>query len=353
MVRSSTSSSSITRLIKTLLRGVAGAAVLLLSLFVWLDMSGELESPDDIVQFFGSQDAGQALYGPLLHYDAPQFKRQIICERKPSDLVLGSSRSMKLTPKAFASLFDQASGSFYNAGGVINDMSQMVEVLDMVEGCDPELSKLVLVLDFWWFKLRDGLSYEQSLNRLRRVNQVKYARYQGQFQRFGSLASRVPAAVIKLNTGNQSALGCQFAKRSGLAAEHYCSGFDSQGVYWYEIEASREFIASKKPRIFALNRFDFPEFCDQCFGFLAAVHDRFRSRGVEVIFIEPPIRLTELEASGNTGLMGHYREYKTRLSAVLGSALLDCNLPADIPRYTYIDYYHVSSASWDICLSNR
>lgn len=349
MVRSSTSSSSITRLIKTLLRGIAGAAVLLLSLFVWLDMSGELESPDDIVQFFGSQDAGQALYGPLLHYDAPQFKRQIICERKPSDLVLGSSRSMKLTPKAFASLFDQASGSFYNAGGVINNMSQMAEVLDMVEDCNPELSTLVLVLDFWWFKLPGGLSYEQNLTRLHSVNQVRYPAYRNGFQRFGSLASKVPGAALRLVTKSEAAYDCVFLDRSGLAAKHLCAGFDTQGLYWYNVEALPSYSYLVEPKAFDTHFFDFPEFCDRCFAFLGEVRDRFQRRGVDVIFVEPPIPVSTIHGDGNIMILKNYGEFKSNVTEILADAFLDCSLvDAPIP-YTYIDFYHPSSSSWESC----
>ena len=233
MAPSFISNSNLVNILAHLLKGTFLATGILTCLFVWLEHNGELMPPDKIVETLTNDSSKKVLYGPALHYDAPVFKRAIICDKAPSKLVLGSSRVMKLDHSSLLQNSSNSGGQFYNAGGTINDVSQALSVLSMLETCHQKLSLLLIGFDFWWFSKPSVMTATRFLQKSDSLNKVRYPPYQGKFHRFGSLASKAVFFVPKAIFSNSHDFKCDYSQLIGLSAKTKCSGFDADGVFFF------------------------------------------------------------------------------------------------------------------------
>jgi hypothetical protein len=84
------------------------------------------------------------------------YKYEGIGKFHPSVLVVGSSRTMKFR----AEMFGDRRDSFFNAGGILNSLNDLADLLTTLPG---RLTPAVMILgiDLWW--LNDGVSPARSL----------------------------------------------------------------------------------------------------------------------------------------------------------------------------------------------
>lgn len=92
------------------------------------------------------------------------YKLRNIQKREPKILVLGSSRVMEFR----AEMFGARAADFYNAGGMIQDLSDLLSFVNSLTNRQPEV--VILGLDLWWFNeslslghgLRDRSGYDAA-----------------------------------------------------------------------------------------------------------------------------------------------------------------------------------------------
>jgi hypothetical protein len=99
-------------------------------------------------------DMKNALYGRgFLSQQMNLYKQAAIKLHQPNILVLGSSRVMQFR----SSMFHPVESSFYNAGGLIQGVPDLVEYADrIVSGKLPEPKIVIVGVDPWWFNPDHG-----------------------------------------------------------------------------------------------------------------------------------------------------------------------------------------------------
>jgi hypothetical protein len=105
----------------------------------FLKAAGELQPVESIVT---QQQATDALYGSALFEDEFRYKLELIRERKPEIVALGSSRALQFRQEFF-------SVPFVNAGRAMNSIPEGARfVEEMLRVHRPRL--VLLALDVWW-----------------------------------------------------------------------------------------------------------------------------------------------------------------------------------------------------------
>ena len=117
----------------------AGEAVLL--------GSGEMWSSKRVLTYLRRHP--DAIYLRATDQSFYAYKYHGILDKDPSILVVGSSRTMKFR----APMFGDRSGSFYNAGGMVNSLRDLHDFSLLLPG--PRTPCVLLVgVDLWWFNPR-------------------------------------------------------------------------------------------------------------------------------------------------------------------------------------------------------
>jgi len=106
--------------------------------------SGELWSTDRVVTYLRRHS--NAIYLRATDQSFYAYKYHGILDMNPSILVVGSSRTMKFR----APMFGDRSGSFYNAGGMVNSLRDLHDFSLLLPGSRTPRVLLVGV-DLWWF----------------------------------------------------------------------------------------------------------------------------------------------------------------------------------------------------------
>ena len=127
-------------------------AVLLAAGEAVLQGSGELWPLDRVFAYQAAH--ADALYLRAVDQVFYAYKYRGILLKRPTVLVAGSSRTMKFR----AGMFGERAGSFYNAGGLLNSVRDVVELSDRMPA-DPAPALLVLGVDLWWFNARVAPTY--------------------------------------------------------------------------------------------------------------------------------------------------------------------------------------------------
>ena len=174
----------------------------------------------------------QASVTPLLYgraYRDNYFAYKLIASqvRKPTVLVLGSSRVMQLR----SGFFNRAPREFYNGGGSIQKTEEITEFLSHLN--ETELPKiLILGLDQPWFnsKTSSGFSRRRSLEQLDEEKKLTFARAMNstRFVFKDILSSKIPFSALIVHTdpfSNTYAIGMNAIVRGW--------GFRNDGSYQY------------------------------------------------------------------------------------------------------------------------
>jgi len=108
--------------------------------YVYLKSVYEHNGFDDIVK---RQIKNDSIYGTALNQNTFKYKLELIKQRKPKIIALGSSRVMQFREQFF-------NVQFVTAGGAMNYLSEGEVFIDeLLNDHKPEY--IILGLDFWWF----------------------------------------------------------------------------------------------------------------------------------------------------------------------------------------------------------
>ena len=140
--------------------------ILLVETVLWL--TGESWPVEKVIRYQRSHPEAVFMRG-LLDQAFYRYKFLQLKTVQPKILVLGSSRVMKLRKE----MFGQGANSFYNAGGMIQDLEDLRVFVDsLAPETTPEI--VLLGIDLWWFNehasrrldnaedLRSGATYEAA-----------------------------------------------------------------------------------------------------------------------------------------------------------------------------------------------
>lgn len=124
--------------------------------------SGEAWSVDRVLAFQRSHDDSRFLRALDQAFYA--FKYRGIEERRPSILVLGSSRTMKFR----AGMFGERGSGFFNAGGMVNSLSDL-HAFCFTRPPARVPDTLILGIDLWWLndRVQPTYRFEEEIDRNR------------------------------------------------------------------------------------------------------------------------------------------------------------------------------------------
>jgi hypothetical protein len=88
------------------------------------------------------------------------YKYSAILQRRPKIVALGSSRVMQFRSQ----MFGAQAGSFYNAGGMIQNLHDLKSFMDAVPA-DARPQVIILGLDFWWFNANYSTADREGFSR--------------------------------------------------------------------------------------------------------------------------------------------------------------------------------------------
>jgi hypothetical protein len=123
--------------------------------YIYLESNYENNSYSDIVK---RQLKNDSLYGDALNQNFFTYKLELIKNKKPKIIALGSSRVMQFRKESF-------NASFINAGGSMQNLNEGYKFLEnMYQFHKPEY--IILGLDFWWFNdnYPEGVHFPQHEN---------------------------------------------------------------------------------------------------------------------------------------------------------------------------------------------
>lgn len=165
----------------------------------------------------------------FFRYKSLQFE-----EKKPKVLVLGSSRVMEFR----AEMFGVRSNEFFNAGGLIQDLS---DLQTLAEGLKDPPEIIILGIDFWWFNGNKPLANGLALGRAREAA-LDWQEHVRVLRKFKSSKARKPAwAAWRARSED---IGIE-ARTAGV-------GFRGDGSMRYnfpEPDAEWKFVDHEKPPI--------------------------------------------------------------------------------------------------------
>jgi hypothetical protein len=139
--------------------GALPVAVLLAGEFVLIG-SGEAWPVERVLAF--QRAHAPSLFLRALDQAFYAFKYQGIVDRQPAVLVLGSSRTMKFR----AGMFGNSGPRFFNAGGMVNSLSDL-RAFCFARPPSPVPATLILGIDLWWLnaQVQPVYQFEREIER--------------------------------------------------------------------------------------------------------------------------------------------------------------------------------------------
>ncbi|GAA5507365.1 hypothetical protein [Novipirellula caenicola] len=277
------------------------------------------------------------------------YKFATIQLRNPKIIALGSSRVMQFRDFMFSPLED----SFYNAGGMIQSVTELNEYVDLLENQQlprPEIA--IIGIDPWWIKSE----YERDKSWLSQQDETYHFAAHVNALRTLVRRNRIPELTTAIIHSNRSPY---FGYRAiGTAPIKYGSGFRKDGSWQYspkillEIVETHQFIDREDPPIierirFHLGNFSVPATVDPAkTSRLFSLLERLQTLGIEVIVLLPPYSSDCMHAlSTDAKLKPWWDFYQTRFVESLRSHGMHVN-PAVAPQdfglddTSMIDGYH-------------
>lgn len=211
------------------------------------------------------------------------YKLAGIRQRAPKILALGSSRAMEFR----AEMFGARAPEFYNAGGIIQDLGDLLHFAESLSNAAPEIA--IVGLDLWWFNealplghgLRDRATYDAATDWQAHVKAWRRIK-----------SSRVRKSLLNACSAENEHIGIE-ARVSG-------AGFRSDGSMHYNLAiptnaAGWAFVDREKPPVTERIQKKLAQFAplhrgaiDARLAILERALDAFARRGVLVAAFLPP-----------------------------------------------------------------
>jgi len=317
------------RFLVHLLTFLALPALLLAAGEAVLQGSGELWSMDRVLAYLRTHPNAIYLRGTDQSFYA--YKYRGILDKHPSILVAGSSRTMKFR----APMFGDRSGSFYNAGGMVNSLRDLRDFSLLLPAS--RTPRVVLVgVDLWWFNERVPPAFDFA---------TEIAKYAASFDDhiIGLRWLAAHPATFAAETG-ALARGAR-ADAVGIGARSTGGGFRPDGSFKSPLQPPRSerewaFVDREVPPIIERVKnavANFPPAASLSrdrLALLDAVLARYRQKHVFVIGYLPPFSsevLAQLETDRrHSGLWHEFRQRMPEVFARHAFPLLDASDAASI-----------------------
>ncbi len=257
-----------------------------------------------------------------------RYKFLQIQERHPGILALGSSRVMEFRPEMFAARSDE----FFNAGGMIQDLSDLKQFTRQLNSSNtPKI--LLLGLDLWWFNGNkpELQAFDAGVARDAARDWPEHARL---LRRFKSAKTR------------QSILNALHARNEhiGIEAREALAGFRRDGSMQYHFAPPQEtgwkFVDREKPPIAERIRKGSPPFAPavglsaERLASLAQCLNSLTNKNVLVLGFLPPFSseaaLLLQTSPGHSNLWIETRRQLPKLFEQRGLPFVDASLLADL-----------------------
>lgn len=295
--------------------------------------SGEADKLEMVIKL-QLNNQNQYLFGRgVLDQELRPYKFKFILEKNPSIIVLGSSRVMQ-----FRKEFFDDKDNFYNAGGIIHNIGDLLNFIELVpENKTPRT--IIVGLDHYWFGDKREVNYGLSmdLKATQATYQWKSHIYLCRYILFNGIKNPV---LLKDILKRQDSFSNKI--NIGLQAL-YGNGFRSDGSYQYgkyvtELRNDNKFIDRESPPMIERAKkgdsmFAFSMFSDERLEIFKKFLDLAEKRNIKIILISMPYSTdvyNELTTSNNHKQF--FEDYRKNIK----NLALERNIP-------YFDYSDLKS----------
>ncbi|MSR86567.1 hypothetical protein EXS70_00100 [Candidatus Peribacteria bacterium] len=279
---SSTSNSDHWRYLFFLALFSAPVVVLLALNFLFLRNSGELLPVETIVSR-QMKDPRFCIYGDALRSLTYPYKMEAYNRKKPTVVVIGSSRMLQFRERFFAE-------PFYNFGSAMTNVNEGMDLVDGILRSPTKPETVILGIDFWWFngKFVPPVAYRPTPKPVSQFNgYFLFKPFQWLWQGKITLGDYVRTVL-----GKDDEKYCNI----GIAAIKNRTGFGPDGSHYYDVATMKTVSTpgtdafGEVPDVIAdQGRFGSVQEADATHKetFFRLV-DRLQDAGIEVVALFPP-----------------------------------------------------------------
>jgi len=263
------------RLIHTIKYIIISLPVLAFLLLIGLlNVSGEFQTIENVIDLQNSND--KIIFGPAYSNKDVEYKTYNTLNRRPNILCVGTSRVMQFNKDSF-------SDTFYNAGGIINRISQIPILLYYLKNTGYIPQTLIIGLDQYFFNENwDKVDYDAMYEA--RINEHKVKMNPTPISIVGDIF-RSKVDILKIIHSDSI----------GLNAKMHLNGFTADGMYYYgglivnNIEWDKNFSDTFSRIKKGEKRFEYAENINKkAITEFLKIRDFCTDNNISVIYILPP-----------------------------------------------------------------